>query len=128
MLRIEYHYAYQDNWGGWNNTWVDAAPGKTFKEIFEALGKSSWHGDYIPLKLRWPSYAWPGGYPIFYVVQDGGVLCHRCANAELDRTLDSDDDQFYIVDSSINYEDHHLFCDHCGSQIEAAYPQEENQE
>lgn len=22
-----------------------------------------------------PAYAWPGGYPIFYIASDNGVLC-----------------------------------------------------
>jgi hypothetical protein len=27
-----------------------------------------------------PAYAWPGGYPIYYVAADNGVLCPVCAN------------------------------------------------
>jgi hypothetical protein len=37
------------------------------------------------------------------------------------RTIDPDDDQFYVVDEFINYEDSDLFCDHCGRRIEPAY-------
>jgi hypothetical protein len=73
------------------------------------------------LGMRWPSYGWPGGYEIHYYTKDGGVLCHHCANDELPRTLDPDDDQFRIVASDINYEDEDLFCDHCTRQIEPAY-------
>jgi hypothetical protein len=71
--------------------------------------------------LEWPSHAWPGGYPIYYVVADGGVLCPSCANQELYRTIDPDDDQFHIVASDINYEDQSLYCDHCNSRIDPAY-------
>lgn len=28
--------------------------------------------------LRNGAYAWPGGYPIYYVTRDGGVLCPDC--------------------------------------------------
>ncbi len=28
-----------------------------------------------------PSHAWPGGYIVYYVYQDGGQCCGKCANA-----------------------------------------------
>ncbi len=77
--------------------------------------------DFTFSHLEYESHDWPGGYEISYLVKDGGVLCHQCANAELMRTIDPDDDQFYVVDEFINYEDSDLFCDHCGRRIEPAY-------
>jgi hypothetical protein len=50
-----------------------------------------------------------------------GILCHQCANRELERTLDPDDAQFHVVGEFINYEDSDLYCDHCGRRIESAY-------
>lgn len=75
--------------------------------------------------LEYDSYAWPGCYEIHYYTADGGVLCHQCANAELPRTIDPDDPQFYIVDESVNWENPDLFCDHCGRQILPEYDMEE---
>lgn len=77
--------------------------------------------DIIFSHLEYEAYAWPGGYEISYIVKDGGVLCHQCANANLLRTLDPDDAQFHVVDEFINYEDPDLFCDHCGREIEPCY-------
>ncbi len=71
--------------------------------------------------LEYDSYAWPGGYEIHYHTKDGGVLCHQCANAELERTIDPDSPDFYIVDESINYENPGLFCDHCNRKIGPEY-------
>jgi hypothetical protein len=75
-----------------------------------------------------PAYAWPGGYPIYYLVADNGVLCPACANQEngsiASETLDPecpDDNQWRIVASDVNWEDESLFCDHCSKQIESAY-------
>jgi len=71
-----------------------------------------------------PAYAWPGGYPMFYIAADNGVLCPDCANsaeckqAEIDC---QDDKQWLIVNYDINYEDNCLFCDNCNKQIESAY-------
>jgi len=77
--------------------------------------------DFTFSHLEWQSYAWPGSYEIVYVVQDGGILCHQCANKELMRTLDPDDAQFHIVGDFINYEDTDLFCDHCNRKIGPEY-------
>jgi hypothetical protein len=70
------------------------------------------------------SYAFPGGYPLFYVCKDGGVLCPDCANGKECRqaTTDCPDDaQWYLVGAGINYEDDTLYCNHCERQIESAY-------
>ena len=77
-----------------------------------------------------PAYAWPGGYPLFYVCADNGVLCPSCANRENGSIADTDrkkqdDPQWLIVDSSVNWEDDSLFCDHCNARIESAYGEEE---
>lgn len=75
--------------------------------------------------LEWPKFAWPGGHEIHYYAKDMGILCADCANAEIMRTIDPDDAQFYIVGSDINYEDDRVYCDHCNRQIEPAYGVEE---
>ena len=76
--------------------------------------------DFTFSHLEWQSSAY-GGYEIVYVVQDGGILCHQCANKELMRTLDPDDSQFHIVGDFVNYEDTDLFCDHCNRKIWPEY-------
>lgn len=84
----------------------------------------SWFDTWPDVKfecLEYEAYAWPGGYEISYLVKDGGILCHQCANKELMRTLDPDDDQFHIVGEFINWEDSDFYCDHCNRRIEPAY-------
>ena len=76
--------------------------------------------DFTFSHLEWESYAWPGGYPLFYATEDCGTLCPTCANENLMRTIDPDDDQFYIVDADVNWESV-LGCDHCGRLIDSAY-------
>ena len=72
-------------------------------------------------RLEWPAYAWPGGYTIYYVTKDGGCLCAKCANENLNMTLDKDYDQWFIVGQEINYEDPDLQCDNCYGEIPASY-------
>ena len=28
-------------------------------------------------------YAWPGGYPLFAITNDGGCLCHKCSKDKI---------------------------------------------
>lgn len=70
--------------------------------------------------LRWPSYAWPGGYEIHYLTKDCGTLCHQCANANLEQTI-GDDPQWEIISSDIHWEGSPLQCDHCYRDIVSAY-------
>lgn len=81
--------------------------------------------DYKMKNGKLQAYAWPGGYPIFYVTQDNCCLCPDCVNDNLELCLEQDiderDDQWYIVAADINYEDDTLYCDNCNKQIESAY-------
>ena len=71
-------------------------------------------------------YAWPGGYPVFYLVADNGVLCADCANGtnDSDASEDTDDTQWKLVACDVNWEDESLYCDYCSAQIESAYGEE----
>jgi hypothetical protein len=70
-----------------------------------------------------PAYAWPGGYPIYYLAADNGVLCPDCANAY---TPERDNEaQLKPVECDINYEDGSLYCDHCNKRVESAYAEED---
>ena len=60
-------------------------------------------------------YAWPGGYLVFYICANGGILCPDCVDAE------KCDKQWFVIAQEINYEDGNLYCDHCGNRIESAY-------
>ena len=59
------------------------------------------------------AYAWPGGYPLFYMDEQNNVLCAACAN-------ENDDFDSPITATDVNWESR-LYCDHCSDPIEAAY-------
>ena len=85
--------------------------------------------------IRSGPYAWPGGYPLYFVTSDGGVLSFATAKAERRMILESirgcPDGSFHYADDwrvvgcCINWEDGDLRCDHSGEQIESAYAEEE---
>jgi hypothetical protein len=63
-------------------------------------------------------YAFPGGYPLYYIDGEGQALCPDCATKSLgDYTCPS----FRPVAADINYEDPALHCDDCSQRIESAY-------
>lgn len=68
-----------------------------------------------------PTYAWPGGYPIYYLAADGGLLCPDCANCGEALSDYPDDDQWRIVAGGIHWEGGPIVCDNCNVEIESAY-------
>lgn len=71
-------------------------------------------------------YAWPGGYPLYLVVEDGGLFCMNCAAKEAERmrealkTPSHEDRDWSPAYIEINWEDD-LECNHCDKAIERAY-------
>lgn len=80
-----------------------------------------------------PAFAWPGGYPLWYLCADGGALCPDCVNKEMDiiapETLANaknwPDKQWRLIGCNVNWEDDALTCDHCYKRIESAYGENE---
>jgi predicted nucleic-acid-binding Zn-ribbon protein len=65
-------------------------------------------------------YAFPGGYELFAVTDDGGVLCHRCCKSEyyLIRTSYKGDGwHVEAMSSTAEVDDDALYCDHCGYAV-----------
>jgi hypothetical protein len=71
------------------------------------------------------AYAWPGGYPTYYVCQDGGVLSFDAAHENKDLICEAMKEGFeaewIVVAQAINWEDGNLICDHSNKRIESAY-------
>ena len=70
-----------------------------------------------------PAYAWPGGYPIVYILADGATLCPKCANGENGSEASTDNEcrEWKIVGSDIHWEGDPFTCAHCNREIESAY-------
>ncbi|HEX4173966.1 MAG TPA: hypothetical protein VHY82_15970 [Acetobacteraceae bacterium] len=74
-------------------------------------------------------YAWPGGYPLYIVMQDGEALSIDAAREHFEQicraTLLHERNGWAAAGSDINYEDPALFCAHTGERIESAYAEDE---
>ena len=75
--------------------------------------------------IRNGAYAWPGGYPLYFVTNDGAALSFESAKAErrniLEAIRDQDHSGWCVVATDVNWEDNDLLCDHSGKVIESAY-------
>ena len=71
-------------------------------------------------------WAWPGGYPLFFVTSDGEALSFRSAECEQEAicealTAGDSNNCWFVIGVEINYEDAELYCCHSGERIESAY-------
>lgn len=73
-------------------------------------------------------YAWPGGYPLYFLASDGEAISFAAAeqNAPLirDAIIAKSRDGWRVVGVCVNWEDGFLFCAHTGEQIQCAYGDE----
>ena len=75
--------------------------------------------------LRNGPYAWPGGYPMYFITSDGAALSFQAVRENYCSVLWSMrkrmNDGWRVVAVDINWEDRELTCDHSGKRIECAY-------
>jgi hypothetical protein len=76
------------------------------------------------------AYAWPGGYPVFAVMDDGGCLCPACVKQErriiYTNSLYGNRTGWEIAGVDVNWEDAWLHCYHCGERIVSAYAEDDH--
>jgi hypothetical protein len=80
-------------------------------------------------------HAWPGGYPVYFVMGDGEAVSYKAAIAERKNLLSSlvekrktgaaYSKEWLPFSLEINWEDSSLYCAHTGERIESAYAEEE---
>jgi hypothetical protein len=76
-------------------------------------------------------YAWPGGYPIYFIMADGGAMSFEAVRLGREAVFSAmegdcpDDKQWRVVSAEINWEDPNLYCDHTDERIESAYAEED---
>lgn len=74
-------------------------------------------------------YAWPGGYPLFFVTEDGDAMSFEAvqenielvARATISREMHHAWHGWRVEAVDINWEDGDLYCCHTGKRIPSAY-------
>ena len=120
--KLTWHFAAKSEITGVSlRTEIYAPVDTPIETILEELALVGYKDPVLTHK-SWEKWAWPGGYPIYYVCKDGGILCSHCANENIKLTSDPEAaSDWCIVATDINYEDPDLTCDHCSKHIESAY-------
>ena len=79
--------------------------------------------------LRNGPFAWPGGYPLYFVTEDCGVLSFDAVKSELKQIMRAikirDRGGWLVIGVDVNYEDPALFCEHTNKRIPSAYAEDE---
>ncbi len=73
----------------------------------------------VKRELRAGPYAWPGGYPKYFVTCDGAALSFDAMRERFRYEAGA----VHRVD--VNWEDDSLYCDHTGERIPSAYGEDE---
>ena len=75
--------------------------------------------------LRNGPYAWPGGYPLYFITSDGAALSFKAVRENFRCVIwsikNKVNDGWRVQAMNVNYEDNELYCDHTGEKIESAY-------
>lgn len=75
--------------------------------------------------LRAGGFAWPGGYPLYFVMAVGEALSFESARENVREILAAfapgGDRDWRPVACEVNYENADLYCAHSGAKIDSAY-------
>lgn len=70
-------------------------------------------------------HAWPGGYPLYFVMDDGEPMSFAAVGDNFAQIRDSMEhhygDGWRVVAVAVNWEDETLYCSHTGEKIPSAY-------
>ena len=78
--------------------------------------------------LRKGEYAWPGGYPLYFITTDGAALSFKAVRENLRSVLwsmkNKVNDGWRVCAVDANWEDPSLYCEHTNERIPSAYAED----
>ena len=76
-------------------------------------------------QLRSGEFAWPGGYPLYFITDDGEALSFGAVRENIKSVIWSIrhkvNDGWRVIGCEVNWEDASMTCAHTGEPIESAY-------
>lgn len=79
----------------------------------------------IKASLRAGPFAWPGGYPLYFISEDGAALAFETIRENWHHVvwdyLNDCNTGWRLAGVTINYEDPEMLCDHSAKPIDPAY-------
>jgi|ERR1700743_135009 len=86
----------------------------------------------IKKALRAGKYAWPGGYPLYFITTEGEALSFEAVRKGWRNVVASvagyagGDSTWHITAIDTNWEDGALYCAESGERIESAYAEDDS--
>ena len=115
----------QDNFVVGHGNLYRRSDNKLIRKNYEKHHKAITGVDDLKATLRAGQWAWPGGYPLFFITSDGAALSFESVRENFYQCCYSSrhglNDGWRIVCCDINYEEVDLVCDHSGKPIQCAY-------
>jgi hypothetical protein len=75
--------------------------------------------------LRSGPYAWPGGYPVYFIASDGEALSFKAVKENYKEVLravrEQSDYGWRVIYMDVNWGEYDWYCAHSGERIESAY-------
>jgi len=73
-------------------------------------------------------YAWPGGYQLNAIMDDGEIMCHECVCENEEVHEGGEKDGWRVEGFEVYWEGPHDTCCHCNKLLESEYgdPDEED--
>lgn len=75
--------------------------------------------------LRQGQYAWPGGYPCYFIADDGEALSFEAVRENYKLVLravrEQNDGGWLVIAVDVNWDDKYLYCAHTNERIPSAY-------
>lgn len=88
--------------------------------------------DKFKADLESGEFAFPGGYPTYFITDDGDCLSYDSAKENAEQIIDAiqnkDRSGWRVVGRDVNWEDPELYCADSGKRIPSAYAEPENVE
>lgn len=110
-------------------TWAQGI-GRAIREDYARPHRHINNGRELRSTLRAGPFAWPGGYPCYFVTADGAALSFAAVLQNLREVISAirrrdDICGWRVVACAVNWEDQDLICEHTGEPIQSAYGRED---
>jgi len=86
-----------------------------------SIGLAVWKMAGVQPGAQLPACAWPGGYNIRYITEDGDSICAECVNKVWEFRHERSDPQWNIVACDVYWEGPPEWCHHCGVEMPSEY-------
>ena len=97
--------------------------GQTLRQNYACTHREIKTGADLRATLRAGPFAWPGGYPLFLLTNEGDTLSFAAAFERIEEETRAIrlGERSRIVACDVNWEDPDMLCAHLGHQIPSAY-------